>query len=222
MNIKLLPRGEEPMRKFSRLMIVISHEGDEASSFSASVVEVTNGDNTVQVADFETALHMLPHKSEVNVIANGTVGNMAIHNIARIIRDSGVLVSLDLSSVRELNKVYDSPFKDNQNLISINFPQNITSINNQAFAGCKNLEHISIPASVQKIGAKAFDGCEKLVVLEFTDPSGWYFKKENGDIVPVSNVNNAEDNPYRFTLPSSPYRNFELQKVSDAQRANVV
>lgn len=202
------------MRKFSRLMIVISHEGDETPAFSASVVEVTNGDNTVQVSDFETALHMLPQGSEVSVVANGTVGNISMHNISRIIRESGVLVSLDLSAVKELNKVYDSPFKDNQNLISINFPDNIVSINHQAFAGCKNLEHVSIPASVKKIGARAFDGCEKLVVLEFSDPCGWFVKKENDEYIPVSNVGNAEDNPYRFTLPSSPYRNVELQKIS--------
>lgn len=204
------------MRKFSRLVIVLSHEDEGNSGFSAPVVEMTNGDNSVQVADFKSALHMLPSGSEVSVVANGTVGNLAIHNISKIIRESGVFVALDLSGTTELSKVFDSPFKDNPNIISINFPGNLSSINSQAFAGCKNLEHVSIPATVQKIGSQAFSGCEKLVVLEFTDPHNWNIEKEDGALEGISNLTNAEDNPYRFTLPSSPYRNCVLKKASQA------
>jgi hypothetical protein len=141
---------------------------------------------------------------------------MSIHNISKVIRESGVFVALDLSGTTELSKVFDSPFKDNPNIISINFPGNLSSINSQAFAGCKNLEHVSIPATVQKIGSQAFSGCEKLVVLEFTDPHNWNIEKENGALEGISNLTNAEDNPYRFTLPSSPYRNCVLKKVLQA------
>lgn len=214
-NAILVFVGEQLMRKFSRLVIMLSHEGNENSGFSAPVVEMTNGDNSVQVSDFERALHMLPPGSEVSVVANGTVGNITVHNIARVIRESGIFVSLDLSSVQELSRVFDSPFKDNPNLISMNFPNNLLSINPQAFAGCKNLEHVSIPATVQKIGTQAFAGCEKLAVLEFSDPSGWHIEKEGGVLEEISNLTNAEDNPYRFTLPSSPYRNCVLCKKSE-------
>ena len=204
------------MRKFSRVVIALSQSGDDGSESCTQTVEMTNGDNTVSVSDLKTALHMLPSGSEVSVVANGSSGNKIAHHLSNTIRESGIFVSLDLSSARETSRVFDSPFKDNLNLISISFPENLTSINSQAFAGCKNLEHVSIPSGVRKIGAKAFDGCEKLVVLEFSDPNGWFLVKEDGASEPINNLMNAEDNPYRFTLPSSPYRNFTLQKELEA------
>lgn len=204
------------MRKFSRVVIAISNGSDESGGNASPIVEMTNGNNTVPVADFKSALRMLPPGSEVSVVAKGTSGNMIAHHIAGVIRDGGVMVSLDMSSVKETSRVFDSPFKDNPNLISISFPSNLSSINSQAFAGCKNLEHVSIPSTVNKIGAQAFAGCEKLVVLEFSDPNGWHIAKDDGVYEPVTNLSNAEDNPYRFTLPSSPYRNCVLQKKLEA------
>lgn len=204
--------GEQLMRKFLRPMIVLSHEGDESSTNTASVVEIKNGNNTVQVANLESALHMLPAGSEVDVVAKGTVGNAIVHKISRAIREGEIFVSLDLSGVTELSKVFDCPFRDNFNLIGLNFPCNLASISYMALAGCKNLKHVSIPAAVQQIGEQAFSGCEKLVRLEFADPHGWQIKKDGGELESVTNLTNAEDNPYRFTLPSSPYRKCALQK----------
>ena len=200
------------MRKFSQLAIVVSHEGNDESAFSAPVVEMTNGSASVQVSDFESALNMLLPGSEVIVIARGTVGNKTVHNLARIIREGCVLVSLDLSEVTELSRVFDSPFRGNPNLVSMIFPKNLASINPQAFADCKNLESVSIPATVQKIGAQAFSGCEKLSKMEFADTGGWLAVHDESKSEAVSNLKNPDDNPYRFTLPSSPYRNCVLQK----------
>lgn len=198
------------MRKFARPMIVLSHEGDDSSS--ASVVEIKNGNNTVTVSNLESALHMLPAGSEVDVVAKGTVGNTIVHKISRAIREGEIFVSLDLSGATELSKVFDSPFRDNFNLIGLRFPSNLSSISYMALAGCKNLKHVSIPATVQEIGEKAFSGCEKLVHLEFADPDGWQIEKDGGEVEAITNLTNAEDNPYRFTLPSSPYRKCSLQK----------
>ena len=205
------------MRKFARPVIVLSHEGDESSAISASVVEIKNGNNTVQVSNLESALHMLPAGSEVDVVAKGTVGNALVHNISRAIRESEIFVYLDLSGVTELSKVFDSPFRDNFNLIGLNFPCNLASISYMALAGCKNLKHVSIPAAVQQIGEQAFSGCEKLVRLEFADPEGWHIEKDGGELESITNLTNAEDNPYRFTLPSSPYRKCSLQKNQRAK-----
>lgn len=201
------------MRNFSKLSIVVSHEGDENSVFSAPVVELTSGNTTVQVSDFESALEMLPPGSQVSVVAKGTVGNKSVHNIARIIREGCVLVALDLSAVSEFSRVFDSPFRANPNLIGIIFPNNLASINEQAFAECKNLESVVIPATVKKIGKQAFSGCEKLSNMEFSDPEGWFAEKEGGENESIANLSKSDDNPYRFTLPSSPYRNCTVQKA---------
>lgn len=202
------------MRKFSQLSIIVSHEGNEDSVFSAPVVEVTNGNNSVQVSDFESALGMLPPGSDVCVIAKGTVGNRGVHNLSRIIREGCVRVSLDLSAVTEAARVFDSPFQGNQNLVSMKFPQNLLALNPVAFADCKNLESVNIPATVQKIGAQAFSGCENLSFLEFADPNGWESVDSLGSCEPVSYLEKSEDNPFRFTLPSSPLRNCVLQKAN--------
>ena len=202
------------MRKFSRLAIVISQEGNEDSVFSAPIVEMTNGSNSVQVSDFESALNMLPPGSEVYVIANGTVGNKIVHRLARAIREACVFVSLDLSSVKELSHVSNSPFKGNLNLVSISFPNNLDSISAQGFADCKNLESVTLPATVQKIGVQAFSGCEKLNSMEFEDTDGWVAVRENGNEEIISGLEKTEDNPYRFTLQSSPFRNCMLRKTS--------
>ena len=48
------------------------------------------------------------------------------------------------------------------NLKSINIPNRVTSIGEQAFYSCSNLESVSIPASVTSIGEYAFYNCDKL------------------------------------------------------------
>lgn len=202
------------MRKFSRLSVVLSHEGNDESDFSAPVVEMTNGSNTVQVSDLESALSMLPPGSEVSVVATGTVGNRTVHNIARIIREGCVLVSLDLSSATELSRVFDSPFRENRNLVGIVFPSNLISISAHALENCENLESVVIPASVHAIGENAFSGCEKLSSLKFGDPKGWFAVCDGNECHSSANLENPEDNPYRFILQSSPYRNCMLEKRS--------
>ena len=72
------------MRNFSNLAIVVSHEGNDDSDFYEPVVKMSNGSNSVQCSDFESALGMLPPGSEVSVIANGTVGNKTVHRLARV------------------------------------------------------------------------------------------------------------------------------------------
>ena len=203
---------ENIMRKFSKLSIVVSHEGDENSVFSAQVVEMISGQTSVQMSDFESTLGMLPPGSYVSVVAKGTVGNRTVHNISRIIRENCVFVFLDLSSVKELSRVFASPFRENQNLVGITFPKNLLSLGEAAFENCRNLESVTIPKSVKKIGKRAFSGCEKLTLLEFEDAEGWFVEKD-GENQPIENLHQSEDNPYRFTLPSSPLRNYEIEKT---------
>ena len=199
------------MQKISKLSIVVSHEGDENSVFSAPVVEMMSGQNSVPMPDFESALGTLPAGSLVSVVAKGTVGNRSVHNIARIIRESCTLVALDLSAVSEFSHVFDSPFRGNPNLSAIIFPGNLLSISDSAFEDCKLLESVVIPKTVRRIGVKAFAGCDKLTSLEFADSEGWYAEKE-GSKEEIKNLSKKEDNPYLFTLPSSPYRNCLVTK----------
>ena len=187
------------MRKFAKVSIVVSHEDND--EFSAPVVEMMSGVNSVQLSNFESALGMLPPGSEVSVVAKGTVANKSVHNISRIIRNSCVMVALDLSVVHEFSRVFDSPFCGNPNLSAIIFPSNLVAINPRAFADCVNLESVVV-------GHGKFKEWKQ----EFGDTKGWFATSENGTKEAVQNLQKSDDNPFRFTLPSSPYRNCELIK----------
>ena len=200
------------MRRFSQVSIRVSHERNDDSNFSVTKVELSTGNKSIEVSKFESALSMLPPGSEVEVIAEGTVGNETVHNLSKIIREGSVFVNLNLSSVDELSRVLNCPFQNNQNLTGIIFPRNLISINEKAFFNCKNLEKVSIPATVNQIGKQTFSGCEKMTLLEFTDSQNWSCIKDSGEIIKITNLENSEDNPYRFTLTSSPYRNCLLKK----------
>ncbi|MBQ7159171.1 MAG: leucine-rich repeat protein [Treponema sp.] len=196
------------MRRYSRLAIMVSHvSSDETMTTENDVVHLTNGNTSVEVSDFESALHMLPPGSEVAVVAQGTVGNTTVHNLSRIIRESNVLVTLDLSSVTELSRVFDSPFQGNKQLLAMHFPCNLLSINTRAFAGCTSLASVIIPATVIKIGVQAFAGCTQLHHLEFKRPSGW---KCGGS--PVEAFESPFENPSRFVFDDSSYFDMELNK----------
>jgi len=200
--------GRLPMRRYSRLSIVVSHiSSDETLNAENDVVQLTNGNTTVEVSDFENALNLLPPGSEVEVVAKGTVGNGTVHNLNRIIRESSVLVTLNLSAVTELSRVVESPFQNNERLLAIHFPCNLVAINPRAFAGCTVLSSVIVPATVKKIGAGAFAGCMNLSHLEFKDPAGW---KCNGE--PIDDFSIPAENPSRFISEESPYYSLEVYK----------
>ncbi len=196
------------MRRYSRLAIVVSHiSSDDALTPENDVVRLTNGNTAVEVSDFENALHMLPPGSEVAVVAQGTVGNTTVHNISRIIRESNVFVTLDLSAVTELSRVFESSFQENPQLLAMHFPSNLLSINPHAFAGCSALSSVIIPASVMQIGAQAFGGCLQLHHLEFKNPIGW---KHDGKA--VEELVSPFENPAKFVFEDSPFFNCELTR----------
>lgn len=204
------------MRRFSKLSIILSHEGPEDSVFNPIAVEMTNGTRSIEIADFQTALNILPQGSEVVVIASGTVGNKTMHNIARIIKENLVYVHLDLSAVTELSKIFDSPFQGNTNLRSIIFPKNLESISPTAFAGCTSLRSVIIPSTVNKIGINAFLNCNSLTNLEFKGPYGWYCKSKEDDI-PIVNVAHPEQNPIHFSSRKGKFYGCYLYKPLNLQ-----
>ena len=198
------------MRNFSRLSIIVSHdvpddyEGDTA-------VEMTNGHSSITLSSLESALDMLPPGSRVQVVAHGTVGDKTVHRLSRIIRESCVLVALDLSAVEELSRVFNSPYQGNQNLLEIRFPENLLSINPRAFANCTALEAVRVPASCVKVGAEAFLGCTRLSRLEFVCADGW-FCDDGGEARPVPPLSDAAEAPAFFAPADGDYSRRVLYK----------
>ena len=62
------------MRNFSKLAIVVSHEGNDDSDFYEPVVKMSNGSNSVQCSDFESALGMLPPGNRLRIYHDNSGG----------------------------------------------------------------------------------------------------------------------------------------------------
>ena len=82
-------------------------------------------------------------------------------------------------------------FKGCSELTSINIPDSITYIDDEAFGGCTALTSISIPNSVTKIGRRVFLGCTGLTSISIPESvtyigenafknTGWYNNQPDG------------------------------------------
>ena len=193
------------MGRTHTLEILVS--ADALNGGSNSSVVVKNGTSFMEVIGLDFALGLLPQESEVQVIATGTVGNDTVHLLSRIIKESHVFVSLNLSAAQELTRVYDSPFKGNERLRAIHFPSNLVSINDYALADCNSLVCTCVPATVRQIGDHAFYRCHLLSTLRFADPAGWFCND-----VPADDLGNPVDNPAKFTMQGGKYCDCALYK----------
>ena len=73
-------------------------------------------------------------------------------------------------------------FYDCRSLASVQFPNTLEIIDNQAFERCCNLKSISIPASVTFIDSSAFSHCPHLEHIE-VDPGNRMYRSESNTIL---------------------------------------
>ena len=71
----------------------------------------------------------------------------------------------------EMNTDVSMFFDDNDfsNFSSVDIPEGVTDIPDEAFEGCSNLTSITIPSSVTSIGESAFKGCSGLTIVTIPD-----------------------------------------------------
>lgn len=74
-------------------------------------------------------------------------------------------------------------------ITSVEFPETVTRIEEQAFGNCKNLEIVKIPPSVNYIGSYAFVNDSNLKGVYITDLEAW---------CNITFPQYAEDNPLRY------------------------
>lgn len=67
------------------------------------------------------------------------------------------------------------------NMVNVIIPNNVTEIDDEAFAYCDNLETIIIPDSVTSIGYNAFYESEYLTRIVFSSNSPLLNEIKNGD-----------------------------------------
>lgn len=110
-------------------------------------------------------------RSDVLEKYNGASTKVKIPNIVTHIRgafkDCSGLISVEIpNSVQEIGQ---NAFSGCKNLTSITIPENVEEIGNNAFAGCKSLTSIEIPEKVEEIGDNAFAGCKNLTYVELPE-----------------------------------------------------
>ncbi|MBD5426428.1 MAG: leucine-rich repeat domain-containing protein [Treponema sp.] len=100
------------------------------------------------------------------------------------------LVALDLSGTTGLTTV---SFKDCTSLASIQLPDSVTEIGDEAFYYCRCLTNITIPKTVTRIGEKAFYYCQSLTsitipnnVTEIGDEAFYYCRYLTNITIPNS------------------------------------
>lgn len=100
-----------------------------------------------------------------NIRVVGEIDETTIMNIGETFRsiqnhsNKKAKVNLDLSKTTGLERIPESAFLQCTSLISIEIPENVTSIGGHAFGGCSSLKNIEIPSSVTSIGIAAFIAC---------------------------------------------------------------
>ena len=99
----------------------------------------------------------------------------ALHNPLRFSKESVIVKIPD-----NVTSIEDNAFVDCIELTSVEIPNSVTSIGVSAFRGCKGLTSVTIPNSVTSIGFIAFQGCTSLtsVVIpnSVTSIDSWAFQ----------------------------------------------
>lgn len=67
----------------------------------------------------------------------------------------------------EQNGVAQGLFRDCKNLKSVQLPDGITTILENAFSGCTELRSVNVPRSLREVKSGAFNNCESLQTLSF-------------------------------------------------------
>jgi hypothetical protein len=84
----------------------------------------------------------------------------------------GAFSGCDFTSVvigNGINRIEQSTFSDNKNLINVTIPDSVTFIGSHAFSSCSSLTTITIPNSVTFISTYAFSGCTGLTSVTIPD-----------------------------------------------------
>ena len=83
-----------------------------------------------------------------------------------------------------MTKISESAFKDCENLVDINIPKELVSIQYCAFRNCRKLADLTIPETVTKISDSQiwggpFSGCKKLTLHVKADSFAEKYAKKN-------------------------------------------
>lgn len=124
---------------------------------------------TVKAENVVNAINNLTEGTH-NICVVGEIDEDTVKNIGEALHSNGnAKVNLDLSKTTGLENIPFQAFSDCANLINIEIPESVTSIDSYAFRNCTNLTTIEIPESVTSIGGDAFASCTNLTSIKIPE-----------------------------------------------------
>ena len=109
-------------------------------------------------------------KDNLNLIDSNDFGKFYLNVPLNYRGDvTSLLLEADIDPLKYTDSVPAHYLGYQDNIESINIPDNIKSIGVQAFLNCSSLTHVTIGDSVTSIGKYAFKGCSKLTSITIPD-----------------------------------------------------
>ena len=107
-----------------------------------------------------------------------------LSEVPDIFLNSTDLIKIEIPN--HITTINDYSFAFNDNLKEVILPSNLTALGVSCFLGCSDLKEITIPKSLKKIKSRAFENCPKLNKI--------YYKGTFGDFLKITGNRNLADN----------------------------
>lgn len=104
-----------------------------------------------------------------SVVGEITVENLDLIRNGIANNTNEAKINLDLDSATVIGELPESVFAQNQNLVGIVLPENLTDLPTYAFYYCQSLKSVVIPNGIKTIGKYAFEKCTSLSEIEIPD-----------------------------------------------------
>ena len=115
------------------------------------------------IKNLEAGEHTFSVVGEITVVNFGLIRDGIANNM------NEAKINLDLGSANIFEKLPESVFARNQNLVGIVLPENLTDLPTYAFFFCRSLKSVVIPNGLKTIGEYAFQECTALSEIEIPD-----------------------------------------------------
>ena len=75
----------------------------------------------------------------------------------------------DIIYDERVHRIHDNCFRDNEDLVDLIIPSNITKLGRFSFSNCQNLTKVVVPSSIKELPYCCFEHCSLLTEIELPE-----------------------------------------------------